>query len=127
MQKKGPLFCHGYCTKYHLSTLRRKLLRNFLLCYVRIKLINQLGVLLTKEFEGVQVDLHEYQCFGEYWNDLADQDDCWDKHLKQSCDHGSAVEAMALWSVTGEFSLAVTDCQQYLNGGFSDPYIPPGY
>jgi hypothetical protein len=19
--KKGPLFCHGYCTKYHLSTL----------------------------------------------------------------------------------------------------------
>jgi hypothetical protein len=34
--KKGPLFCHGYCTKYHLSTLRRKLLRNFLLCYIRI-------------------------------------------------------------------------------------------
>jgi hypothetical protein len=25
-----------YCTKYHLSTLRRKLLRNFLLRYVRI-------------------------------------------------------------------------------------------
>jgi hypothetical protein len=34
--KKGPLFCHGYCTKYHLSTLCRKLLRNFLLHYVRI-------------------------------------------------------------------------------------------
>ena len=28
-------------------------------------------------------------------------------------------------AVTGEFSLAVTDCQKYLNGGFADPYVPP--
>merc|ERR1712059_165560 len=25
----------------------------------------------------------------------------------------------------GEFSLAVTDCQKYLNGGFHTPYVPP--
>ena len=26
----------------------------------------------------------------------------------------------------GEWSLAVTDCQKYLHGGFALPYIPPG-
>ena len=25
---------------------------------------------------------------------------------------------------TGEFSLAVTDCQKYIQGGYNDPYIP---
>ena len=25
----------------------------------------------------------------------------------------------------GEFSLAVTECQKYLNGGFHTPYVPP--
>ena len=74
----------------------------------------------------MQVDLHEYQCFGSYWNQLAEQPGGWETHLQYSCDHGNAVENMALWSVTGEFSLAVTDCQKYLNGGYNDPYIPPG-
>ena len=26
---------------------------------------------------------------------------------------------------TGEFSLAVTDCQKYIQGGYNDPYIAP--
>ena len=25
----------------------------------------------------------------------------------------------------GEFSLEVTDCQKYLDGGYAEPYVPP--
>ena len=77
-------------------------------------------------YENVLLDYHEYQCFGSYWNDLADQPEGWLTHLEGSCNHGTDVETSTLTTVTGEFSLAVTDCQKYLNGGYADPYIPPG-
>lgn len=72
------------------------------------------------------MDLHEYQCFGSDWNQLAEKPEGWETHLKRSCDHGKKVENMALWSVTGEFSLAVSDCQKYLVGGYNEPYVAKG-
>ena len=27
--------------------------------------------------------------------------------------------------LVGEFSLEVTDCQKYLDGGYAEPYLPP--
>ena len=45
--------------------------------------------------------------------------------LGSSCHHGNDVQQIYHNAVTGEFSLAVTDCQKYLNGGFADPYVPP--
>ena len=46
-------------------------------------------------------------------------------HLGSSCHHGNDVQQIYHNAVTGEFSLAVTECQKYLNGGFADPYVPP--
>jgi len=83
------------------------------------------GVLPHEQYSGVQIDLHEYQCFGGYWNDLAEQNDGWWAHLGAACAHGNDVEQIYHDSVTGEFSLAVTDCQKYLDGGYADPYVAP--
>ena len=73
----------------------------------------------------MQVDLHEYQCFGSYWNQLAERPEGWSTHLGAACAHGNDVENIYHDSVTGEFSLAVSECQKYLNGGYMDPYSPP--
>jgi hypothetical protein len=75
--------------------------------------------------KDISVDRHEYQCFGAYWNDLADAPDGWGRHLEAACGYTANLEG-ALWpTYVGEFCLAVTDCQKYLNGGFSTPYVPP--
>ena len=34
-----------------------------------------------QKYFGVQIDLHEYQCFGPYWNGLAEQSWGWNEHL----------------------------------------------
>ena len=101
------------------------------------------------------------QCFGGYWNDLADRPEGWETHLEASCKLVSSLSAPtpapdpapgpvptlapallvlptsnspsyisnlegAYWpTYVGEFSLATTDCQKYLNGGYSTPYLPP--
>lgn len=79
----------------------------------------------SEGFEGISVDMHLYQCFGGFWNDQADQPNGWWVHLNESCRYHEDV-ASATWpTFTGEFCLAVTDCQKYLNGGFHTPYVPP--
>jgi len=76
-------------------------------------------------FTDISVDRHEYQCFGGYWNDMADNPAGWSAHLDASCNY-IANTADANWpTYVGEFSLAVTECQKYLNGGFHTPYVPP--
>ena len=74
------------------------------------------------ENEGVSLDWHEYQCFGDYWNQLADQSEGWSKHLEAARAWGDDARTMPIF--TGEWSLAVTDCQLYLDGGWADPYNP---
>ena len=71
------------------------------------------------------MDNHEYQCFGGYWNDLATKPEGWETHLQGACDYGDKIEASKHPAFIGEFSLEVTDCQKYLDGGFGMPYVPP--
>ena len=70
------------------------------------------------------LDNHQYQCFGEYWNNIATLPRSWETHLKAACKYGSKVDALKHHSFTGEFSIAVTDCQKYLDGGYGEPYVP---
>merc|ERR1711936_175875 len=76
-------------------------------------------------YKDISVDMHRYQCFGDYWAGQADSSDGWWNHIDASCrTHEENINAT--WpTFCGEFSLAVTDCQKYLNGGYTTPYIPP--
>jgi len=76
-------------------------------------------------YSGVSVDWHNYQCFGDYWNQLADLPEGWVTHLEASCSFADGVANYTLPTFTGEFCLAVTNCQKYLDGGFHTPYEPP--
>jgi len=77
------------------------------------------------EYQGVVLDGHEYQCFGLFWNELAAQPIGWSTHLGSACAYGNQVDASKHPLFVGEFSLEVTDCQKYLDGGYAEPYIPP--
>ena len=70
------------------------------------------------------LEVSRYQCFGDYWAGVADLPESWQLHLAAACAvHTENVNA-SLPTFTGEFSLAVTDCQLYLQGGFVTPYTP---
>jgi len=81
----------------------------------------------SEGYESVSLDMHTYQCFDEYWNDIADLplEVTWEIHLESSCDYHRDVSRQTLPAFSGEFSLAVTDCQKYVNQGFHTPYVPP--
>ena len=62
---------------------------------------------------GVDVDWHEYQCFGQYWNHLADEaDKGWPIHLNAAYAWGDDNRTLPIFA--GEWSLGITTCQQYL-------------
>lgn len=82
------------------------------------------GLFEEPTYAGVVIDAHSYQCFGGQ-NSWAEQPDGWSKHMAESCRIGSDISASPLDVFTGEFSLAITDCQKYLQGGFVTPYDPP--
>ena len=48
----------------------------------------------------------------------------WETHLEEACRIQEDISRSPLPVITGEFSLAVTDCQKYLQGGFVTPYDP---
>eukprot|EP00091_Calanus_sinicus_P018545 TRINITY_DN4273_c0_g1_i3.p1 TRINITY_DN4273_c0_g1~~TRINITY_DN4273_c0_g1_i3.p1 ORF type:complete len:455 (-),score=140.35 TRINITY_DN4273_c0_g1_i3:20-1384(-) len=81
------------------------------------------GLFEEPTYSGVVLDAHSYQCFGGA-NHWAEEADGWDKHMAESCRLGSDISGSPLDVFTGEFSLAVTDCQEYLQGGFVTPYDP---
>ena len=76
-------------------------------------------------YYNVQIDMHNYHAFGSYWNGLAADPSGWATNLAASCDYVNYVGAQDLTFFTGEWSLAVCDCQKYLAGGYANPYIPP--
>jgi len=82
------------------------------------------GLFDEPAYSGVVLDAHSYQCFGGT-NHWAEEDDGWAKHMVESCRLGTDIASSPLPVFTGEFSLAVTDCQEYLQGGFVTPYDPP--
>jgi len=74
---------------------------------------------------GVEIDAHNYQCFGGYWNAIANSPTGWGTHLDTSCNIRNDIAQSPLSTWVGEFSLAVTECQKYLSGGYVNNYIPP--
>jgi len=79
----------------------------------------------SEGYHSVSLDNHIYQCFDSYWADQAERPEGWGNHLKEICKYHNEDNGRTLPTFTGEFSLAVTDCQKYLNGGFRTPYVPP--
>jgi len=81
----------------------------------------------SPDYQGVILDGHEYQCFGSYWNDLAALPGGWATHLAAACAYGTLVDVSKHSLFVGEFSLEVTDCQKYLDGGIQSNggYVPP--
>jgi len=79
---------------------------------------------LPDHHADIDLDAHHYQCFGEAngWSELPDG---WSRHLEAACRMREDIESSPLNTWSGEFSLAVTDCQKYLQGGFITPYVPP--
>jgi len=83
------------------------------------------------EFSGwankpnVDLDAHNYQCFGGYWNDVALSGDGWGTHIEASCNIKNDINGSPLNTWVGEFSLSVTECTKYLSGGYMINYIPP--
>ena len=60
------------------------------------------------ENDGVSVDWHEYQCFGDYWNHLADEPNGWPTHLQAARNWGDDARTLPIFA--GEWSLQVVDC-----------------
>ena len=80
----------------------------------------------SQGYANVGLDLHESHAFGEYWNSLAeDPESAWPVHIQASCDYAALTSAQTLDTVVGEWSLATTDCQEYLDGGYAVDYVPP--
>ena len=74
-------------------------------------------------YYNVALDMHNYHAFGG-WNDVAQQPDGWQQNLAAACDYPNYIGHQTLNTFTGEWSLAVTDCQKYLDGGYANPYDP---
>ncbi len=66
---------------------------------------------------GVAVDLHEYHAFGPDYNLGLANAEGWDIHLDISCDYSVNMNEHSDTFV-GEWSLAITDCQKYLDEGY---------
>jgi len=77
------------------------------------------------ENEGVVVDYHNYQCFGDYWNGVALEPQGWGLHLDASCAYTEDLRDQTLPAFVGEWSLSVSDCTKYLDGGYKTPYVGP--
>ena len=48
----------------------------------------------------------------------------WETQLQEACRIQEDIARSPLPVITGEFSMAVTDCQKYLQGGYTTPYDP---
>ena len=73
------------------------------------------------QYQNFVVDAHHYQCFGNNW---VEGDNGWDLHLAESCRYQEDINTCELPVFTGEFSMAATECQKYLQGGYNTPYEP---
>ena len=73
------------------------------------------------DYQNLVIDAHHYQCFGNSW---AENPGGWELHLGEACRQQEDINQSPLPVFTGEFSLAVTECQLYLQGGYTTPYEP---
>jgi len=79
------------------------------------------------EFSSVSVDKHIYQAFGYDWCGVATlpSSEMYQVHYDVSCGYCEDIQNRNKPTFTGEFSLAVTECQKYLVDGYHVPYHPP--
>merc|ERR1712227_498056 len=68
------------------------------------------------QYQNFVVDAHHYQCFGNNW---VEGDNGWDLHLAESCRYQEDINTCELPVFTGEFCMAATECQEYLQGGYN--------
>lgn len=62
-------------------------------------------------FEGVMIDVHEYQIATPEGNAMS-----WDQHISAACSKKEQYANFHLWTLVGEWTLAATDCARYGNG-----------
>lgn len=84
-----------------------------------------IGYMPEPEYQGVSLDMHVYHGFDEYWNQVTEQPNAFELHLQGACDYIEEVTKQTLDTYSGEWSLAISDCQKYVNGGYGNPYVPP--
>jgi len=68
-------------------------------------------------YTGVMLDVHEYQIFSN--GEIARS---WDQHISTACSKRSEYGSFHLWTVTGEWSVAFTDCAGHNARGGSSRY-----
>ena len=73
------------------------------------------------QYQSLVIDAHHYQCFG---NDWVEGWGGWELHLGEACRYRHDINLSELPVFTGEFSMAATECQKYLSGGYMTPYQP---
>ncbi|KZV87181.1 glycoside hydrolase family 5 protein [Exidia glandulosa HHB12029] len=72
------------------------------------------GFMQPPDFRGVLMDYHEYQIFS-----VQELQRSWGDHISYACGLGPPLASFSssnLWTVVGEWSLAITDCTLWLNG-----------
>ncbi|OSD06598.1 glycoside hydrolase family 5 protein [Trametes coccinea BRFM310] len=72
------------------------------------------GFMTSPDAQGVLMDYHQYQVFN--YNQLAMS---YDEHIADSCQVLSTLQSYAksnLYTISGEWSNAITDCTKWLNG-----------
>jgi len=67
---------------------------------------------MTGGFDGVMMDIHYYGAYQEPANLT------WDQQIAEACGQANVIREYDLWTVVGEWSLAVTDC-------LNEVYLPP--
>jgi len=79
------------------------------------------------DFSSVSIDRHIYQCFGWDWCGVSTlpELEMHQVHYDVSCGYCDDIQNANKPTFTGEFSLAITECQKYLVDGYKVPYHPP--
>jgi len=75
----------------------------------------------SENYKNMVIDAHHYQCFSNPWAEGAGG---WDLHLAEACRQAEEINKSELPVFTGEWCVAVTECQKYLQGGYVTPYVP---
>jgi len=75
-------------------------------------------------YSNVALDIHSYHAFGPLWNYVASLDNAWQLNLDGACLYHWELMNVTMATMVGEWSLAITDCQLYLQGGVNEPYHP---
>ncbi|EMD32559.1 glycoside hydrolase family 5 protein [Gelatoporia subvermispora B] len=69
------------------------------------------GYQTPPNWQGVAMDTHIYQVFSQSDVEMSQQ-----QHIQTACNMASSLDSFDLWLIVGEWSPAITDCAESLNG-----------